>query len=373
MVIAIGYIKKHAGRFRRLVRAGRPFAPLYVKCKVIWGCNLRCAMCNHWRSRSEPPLPTERILTLLDELAQLGCKRIKFSGGEPLLHPDLPELVRHATSRGIFVSLATNGTLMTHDLAKILVQSGLQTVTTSIDAPEASLHDTIRSVDGAFDDTVRGVRELTRPKFHRIVHVNTVVCAENYESLIAMPRLVGNIGASSLKLIAVQEVAGGLKRLGIEQISDYNARIAPRIARRALALGLFKHPREAYIFGPTHEEKPQCMQSGEKETESLYSRIRCFAPFTHAMIEHDGTVKVCCMLRRKAVMGDLKTQSFRQIWECDEYRRLRESERLPIHRRCLSCRDFIETNRKLARLYATDEQPSRIGGLYSRIADFFRQ
>src|SRR5215207_9727178 len=96
--------------FRAAVAERRAFKPLYVKVKLIYGCNLKCEFCKHWRGAKEAPLPMQRFREVVTELAGLGCQKVHFSGGEPLLRPQVPELTEHATALGLRVNLTTNGT-----------------------------------------------------------------------------------------------------------------------------------------------------------------------------------------------------------------------------------------------------------------------
>src|SRR5512143_3575234 len=86
---------------RQAVLYARPFKPVYVKLKVFYGCNLKCEMCNHWRVTREPPISSERFKAVLDELAELGTRKIHISGGEPMLRPQVPELVEQASALGM--------------------------------------------------------------------------------------------------------------------------------------------------------------------------------------------------------------------------------------------------------------------------------
>lgn len=367
MVYDLQRIKKDLARFRRAVETESPYAPLYVKLKVTWKCNLRCEMCRHWRTRAEPPLPTARMFALIDELADLGCRKLKLSGGEPLLHPEIVEIVRRAARRGILVSMTTNGTLLTPARAAALIDAGLRRVSVSIDAPEPALHDRIRSVEGAFAATVAGVRELARAGAALPISVNSVVGDLNYEMMPALADLAADLGAASLKLISLKEVEGGLKSMTPGQIADYNARIAPQVAERALARGLFANPNQAYPFGlVTGESTP-----AKKRPRALYDTLRCFAPFTHALVEHDGIVKACCMLRQEPVLGDLKQNSFTEIWRGDAFRALRRAAPLPLHPRCRFCRDFVKENQKIAKMLSGENGKDK-AGIWRRLGAFIQ-
>lgn len=74
-------VRANKEELRQAVLNARPFKPLYVKMKVFYGCNLKCEMCNHWRDRREPPISSDRFLEILNELAELGTKKIHISGG----------------------------------------------------------------------------------------------------------------------------------------------------------------------------------------------------------------------------------------------------------------------------------------------------
>ena len=108
--------------FLKAVLNARAFKPLYVKIKINYGCNLKCGMCKHWRETREPPISMDRFKEVVTELAELGCKKVHFSGGEPMLRPQLPDLVAHAADLGLRVTLTTNGTLVNKEKAKAAVK-----------------------------------------------------------------------------------------------------------------------------------------------------------------------------------------------------------------------------------------------------------
>src|SRR5438477_5847869 len=86
--------------------------PLVAHVIPIRRCNLSCTYCNEYDDCSKP-VPASVMLERLDRLADLGTTIITFSGGEPLLHPDLDELISHVRSRGVMACLITNGYLLT--------------------------------------------------------------------------------------------------------------------------------------------------------------------------------------------------------------------------------------------------------------------
>jgi len=95
-------------------------------------CNLSCTYCNEFDDFSKP-VPTAEMLRRIDRLADLGTSIITISGGEPLLHPELDEIIRHMRRRGIIAGMITNGYLLTVDRIERLNRAGLEHLQISID------------------------------------------------------------------------------------------------------------------------------------------------------------------------------------------------------------------------------------------------
>ena len=133
------------------------------KSVIAWNvtrrCNLHCAHCytDSFDRQYEGELTTEEAKAVIDDLAAFGAPVILFSGGEPLLRPDLPELVERAQSRGIRSVISTNGTLLIHAVAQELKDLGVSYVGVSIDGPQP-VHDRFRGVAGAFQEALQGIR-----------------------------------------------------------------------------------------------------------------------------------------------------------------------------------------------------------------------
>lgn len=122
-------------------------------------CNLNCVHCysRSDASAADGEMSTTELMRVIDDLAAFGCPVALFSGGEPLLHPDIVELARHAVRSGMRAVISTNGTLITPALAEKLATVGLSYIGTSLDGgPE--IHDRFRGMDGAFDRAIEGLR-----------------------------------------------------------------------------------------------------------------------------------------------------------------------------------------------------------------------
>jgi MoaA/NifB/PqqE/SkfB family radical SAM enzyme len=106
--------------------------PVLAHVVPIRRCNLSCAYCNEFDKHSAP-VPIDEMLRRIDRLAELGTTAVHLSGGEPLLHPDLDEIVRRIRERGMLAGLLTNGYLLTRERIERLNHAGLDQLQISID------------------------------------------------------------------------------------------------------------------------------------------------------------------------------------------------------------------------------------------------
>lgn len=134
---------------------------------VVWNitrrCNLKCIHCyahaNETTSKDE--LSTEEGKKLIDDFAGFGVPVILFSGGEPLVRKDLPELASYAVEKGMRAVISTNGTLITDNVAKELKDIGLSYVGISLDGTE-KVNDRFRGVKGAFNSAINGIKSCKK-------------------------------------------------------------------------------------------------------------------------------------------------------------------------------------------------------------------
>src|SRR5881275_2647921 len=123
-------------RARELKMIGKALAstkhPILVHIIPMRQCNLACTYCNEFDDFSKP-VPLEEMKKRLDILADMGTSIITISGGEPLMHPDLDEIIRHIRRRGMIAGMITNGFLLTQKRIEELNRAGLEHLQISID------------------------------------------------------------------------------------------------------------------------------------------------------------------------------------------------------------------------------------------------
>src|SRR6266849_4611365 len=128
---------------------GSRYNPLLAQVVVTRRCNLACGYCNEYDDFS-PPVPTKDLLARIDHLARLKTATITFTGGEPLLHPDLDTLIRAARDHGMIVTIITNGFKLTRKWIDRFNAAGLQGMQISIDnlEPDEVSMKSLHSVKG---------------------------------------------------------------------------------------------------------------------------------------------------------------------------------------------------------------------------------
>jgi radical SAM protein len=187
-------------------------APMLVYWETTLACGLACRHCraSAMADRSPLELSTEEGIRLLDDITGFGrpYPHVVFTGGDPLIRPDLQALVEAATARGIGASLAPAATgLLTRDALDRLRSAGIQNISLSIDGSTAAVHDGFRGVPGTFETTLmsaRLAREADLP-----IQVNTLITDETLPDLPAIYELMKTLDIMRWSLFYLISVGRG--------------------------------------------------------------------------------------------------------------------------------------------------------------------
>jgi radical SAM protein len=168
-------------------------APMLVYWETTLACGLACRHCRATAQAERSPLEltTEEGYRLLDEITRFGrpFPHVVFTGGDPLNRPDLHDLVRGATERGIGASLAPAATpLLTQEVMESLREAGIQNISLSLDGSTAERHDGFRMVEGTFDKTLQAARWARAAGLP--IQVNTLVTDQTLADLPAVYELL---------------------------------------------------------------------------------------------------------------------------------------------------------------------------------------
>jgi len=204
---------------------GSRYNPLLAQVVVTRRCNLACGYCNEYDDHS-PPVPTKDLLAYVDHLASLNTASITFTGGEPLLHPDLDKLIAAARAHGMIVTMITNGFKLTRTWIDRLNKAGLMGMQISIDnlKPDDISMKSLRSVEGKL--------ELLSKHAKFKVNVNSVlgVTGERTEDVITVAKTAAKYGLQH-SVGVLHDHTGLLKPLSPVQMSAYETvtKISPSV------------------------------------------------------------------------------------------------------------------------------------------------
>lgn len=178
----------------RTLEDGSPVCRL-IAWEVTRSCNLACRHCRA-EAHLEPypgELSTEEAKALIDTFPQVGNPIIIFTGGDPMMRPDVYELLAYARAQGLTCAFSPNGTLITPETAAKIHDAGVSRCSISIDGPDAASHDAFRGVPGAFDASLRGIAYLKQAGVE--FQINTTVTRNNLSHFKRIFELCQRIGA----------------------------------------------------------------------------------------------------------------------------------------------------------------------------------
>ncbi len=316
---------------------------------------------------------------MISSMPELGRPILVFSGGEPLMRPDLFELAEHARGVGLPIALATNGTIMNEAVAQKIIDVGFQRISMSFDGPDAATHDGFRKIDGAFDSSVAAFRLLK--SMGMSLQINTTVARHNYLKLDAMYQLAIDLGADALHIFMLVPVGCGMELTeeimlkpeeyekamhwiydrSLEGKLHLKATCAPHYFRimhqrqreSGQKLPVSAHPHKS--MGP-QGGAPKGHPGGHPGGDMSAMTKGCLAGQAVCFVSHEGEVFPCGYL--PVTSGNVKTTPLPTIWRDSKiFGEIRDDSKLEgkcglceYKRVCMGCRAraYAETQSYLA-------------------------
>lgn len=296
--------------------------PLFAVWNFTNSCNLRCRHCYQSAGRKDnDELTLEEKLRLIDELGRNYLPMIAFAGGEPLMSPDLIPVLERCAEWNIHTSLATNGSLITPQLAERLAKTGLKYVEISLDSVRPEKHDSFRGIPGSWQQTVEGMKIIANTPGLRL-GVAMCINKENYDEAKDMIEFAIDIGASCFayfnfipvgrgKGIAKNDITPEDREKLLLLLNEYiqSGRIgiistSPQFGRVCLA----NSPVYTGRIAATH-----CGSgSGEKARVIAKYLGGCGAGRTYVSIQPNGDITPCVYMP-EFKMGNIRKESIKEI------------------------------------------------------------
>ncbi len=333
--------------------------PKFISFTITNACNLSCQMCGQWsekgyiRNRAKTPNPPMALadwIRLVDEIADYEIRFILIRGGEPFLFPGIIELLEHIRSKGIFISIDTNGTKLKKYVAD-LVRIGNMHLTFSVDGPE-EIHDQVRGVKGCYHQMKENILLLNELEKNREPKLSKSICFTispySYQALGEMPEVARRMAVKSINIVPYYFFSTDIgEKYEAELMSNFNC---PAFSWRG-----FHHPRSGIDFNIFKQEYRKYlanldgiynfpyMDFTEDDYKTWFENAstpvgseRCMNIEDLIDIQPDGDANFCVDFPDYGI-GNVRNSSIKNIWNstrASQFRNYRRAQPLAICHRC---------------------------------------
>jgi len=296
-------------------------APVRMDLALTYRCQNNCIHCYAGGPHETPELTTDEWKKVIDKLHSIGIFIFTFTGGEPTLREDLPELLRYSQEKGIVTGLVTNGRrLKDGEYVNKLVEAGLDFVQITIESHKPSVHDTVTSVKGSWRETVEGIKNVIPTPIYATT--NTTLNKYNADSFLKTIEFLHDLGVKVFGCNSLIYSGNAPKiadefALKIDELKD----LLPKIQEKAQQLGM-----KFNWYTPT--------QYCQLDPVSLGLGIKsCSAARINMCIGPQGEVYPCQSYFE--VVGKILEDDWKKIWNHPICRSIRERAYVP--EKCKKC------------------------------------
>lgn len=293
--------------------------PVLSEIAVTYRCQNSCDFCyasSPYRGRDMAEMNTEQVKKVIDKIwYEAQVPTISFTGGEPTLRHDLPEMIRYADSLGMRTNLITNGIRCAdRSYVRVLAEAGLKSAQVSLESHLPQIHDDITGNPGSWEKTVRGIENLKAAGIH--THTNTTICRKNRYRLIDLARFVKerfDAPYLSMNMIIATGIARDNENINIGY-SSIGGIVDPVIAycEGEGIRFVWYSPTPYCIFNPIDRGL------GSKSCACIGGLLS---------VNPEGEILPCSSFERG--IGSLLNQPFERIWNSDQALYWRERRYVP--------------------------------------------
>lgn len=280
------------------------YKPRLIAWELTRSCNLACRHCRASSERGPYPgeLTLEECYKVLDDIASFAKPIMILTGGEPLLREDIFEIASYSSAKGLVTVMAPNGTLLTRETVRKIKASGVSGISVSLDGPDASSHDSLRQVPGAFKRALEGLGIAKEEGLS--FQINSTITKRNVAKIEEITRLALKLGAKKHDIFLLVPTGRGKEM--------ENEELAPEEYEEVLKL-LCKlkktYPIEIKVTCAPHFNRV-LLQTHSNDTP-LKGKA-CMAGESFCFISHVGELQPCGYLEIKC--GNVREKDFKDIW-----------------------------------------------------------
>lgn len=343
MTMTISHLdaSRYLQEFRSSVCGGKPLVrPLNATLVITLRCNSRCSYCRAWRS--DPyDAPLDDVKRAVLELHALGIQVLTLTGGEPLLHPHLPEIIKESYTHGIVTAVTTNGLLLMSDTLDSVLRVGLHVMTLSLDTINPATYSALRGV--RLEPVLAGLERLLgmRQTYPGLaISVNCTVTRANIDELVTL------VEYCTARDISVGFQPAHFSRAESEGSRDFFETVAyflgperewlmfrasdlPRL--QSTIDQLIDMRRRGFLINSDPEYLngfPRFLALGKVPDDFI-----CTAGLTTIAIDHELNVRACWPMD-PVPNGNIRNRSLVEVWDSEEYQRCRGAM---LQLRCPKC------------------------------------
>ncbi len=296
-------------------------APLRMDLALTFRCQNDCIHCYAGGPHETPELATEQWKQVIDKLSEVGVFIVTFTGGEPTLRDDLPELLRYAQQKGIVTGLITNGRrLKDASFVEVLENSGLDFVQVTLESRKPAIHDVMTGAVGSWAETVEGIRNAAKSQIY--VSTNTTLSKRNADDFLSTVDFIKSLGVNAFgcNSLIYSGKGGDVSEefaLPLETLTE----LLPKVHEKAHQVGLkflWYTPTQYCQFNPVQ------LGLGVKS---------CTAAMINACVGPNGDVYPCQSYFES--LGNILTEPWEKIWSNPLAEKLRKREY--VESKCKTC------------------------------------
>ncbi|MGA1872963.1 MAG: radical SAM protein [Thermoplasmatota archaeon] len=292
-------------------------APYRMDLALTYRCSNDCIHCyNETKEKTE--LSSQEWKKVMDRLWDAGIPHVVFTGGEPTLRDDLPDLISHAEDLGQITGMNTNGRrLRDGKYLKLLMDAGLDHVQITLASHIREVHERITEAEGSYDETLEGIRNCVKSGIYLVT--NTTIMEENSDSVLDTISFLRDLGVRHIAVNSLIRSGRGKKARGLEVDELCSILVKGRDMGRLSGF-------EFRWYSPTPycRLNPMSMGLGLKQ---------CSACRLNMAVEPDGSVIPCQSYYEP--LGNVLKDRWRKIWGHELCRKIRDREEIP--KECRGC------------------------------------